>query len=190
MPMDFFAMFREMERDLFEWAYFPNMYYTGPRFEQVRTHRMAQMEVERQRAEAQMRADQERERAEAQRREAAAREAEATKREAEAEARRRDEEQEAFEREVAALRERKQAERTQQESRWITHKAVTREDKQNLCLHSRFEGWVRTSHQRKVKCKKCGIKRSMITFSCPYCELVVCPMCRDNLAKERLAMGM
>ncbi|KAK8095055.1 DnaJ domain protein [Apiospora hydei] len=76
-------------------------------------------------------------------------------------------------------------ERAQQEHRWALHKAVTRPDKKKACLHSQFDGWVKHGHRRKPRCEECGEKRSMTTFGCPYCDIMVCPMCRDKLVKAK-----
>ncbi|KAK8087487.1 DnaJ and TPR domain protein [Apiospora phragmitis] len=107
----------------------------------------------------------------------------------EAEERRRAEKKEAAERKAAAeataQAERAGVERAQQETRWTSFKAVTSEDRRNACLHSQFEGWAKAVHQRKARCEERGGKRSMTTFGCPYCELMVCPMCRERLAKEK-----
>ncbi|KAK8077052.1 DnaJ-domain-containing protein [Apiospora saccharicola] len=155
----------------------------------ARQRREAEMLAERQRVEAQQRAEFKRlvqERRE--RRDVEAGSAEFTLRKVQEDNRRRAERREEAAREAAVLAEQQQqAERMEQESRWTIHKAVTREDKQKACLHSHSENWPKEVHQRETRCEHCGQKRSTTTFSCPYCELVVCQMCREVLAREEEA---
>ncbi|KAK6824566.1 tpr-like protein [Apiospora arundinis] len=101
-----------------------------------------------------------------------------------AEARRADQ-QEAAERRAAAQEEAARMERAEQETRWTRFRATTAGDKRNACLHSQHDGWAKQVHQRKPKCESCLAKRSMTTFACPYCEIMVCPKCRDELVKNK-----
>ncbi|KAK7977150.1 hypothetical protein PG988_004640 [Apiospora saccharicola] len=157
----------------------------------ARQRREAEMLAERQRVEAQQRAEFKRlvqERRE--RRDVEAGSAEFALRKVQEDNRRRAERREEAAREAAVLAEQQQqAERMEQENRWVIHKAVTREDKQKACLHSHSENWPKEVHQRETRCEHCGQKRSTTTFSCPYCELVVCQMCREVLAREEEASG-
>lgn len=102
---------------------------------------------------------------------------------------RRTEQREAAEREAAAQEKGADTERAEQDARWVRFRATTALDKQNACLHSQFDGWVKTTHQRKPKCESCSVKRSMTTFTCPYCELMVCQKCRIDLAQQKREMA-
>ncbi|KAK7981224.1 hypothetical protein PG989_013681 [Apiospora arundinis] len=98
---------------------------------------------------------------------------------------RRVDQQEAAERRAAAQEEAARMERAEQETRWTRFRATTAGDKRNACLHSQHDGWAKQVHKRKPKCESCLAKRSMTTFACPYCEIVVCPKCRDELVKNK-----
>ncbi|KAK6845721.1 hypothetical protein PG995_015831 [Apiospora arundinis] len=121
---------------------------------------------------------------EARQREVEAREAARRQQAAAAEARRA-EQRKTTEREAAAQEEAARKEWIEQQMRWTQFRATTVGDKRNACLHSQHDGWAKQVHQRKPKCESCLVKRSMTTFACPYCEIVVCPKCRDELVKNK-----
>ncbi|KAK8038489.1 hypothetical protein PG993_006900 [Apiospora rasikravindrae] len=138
--------------------------------------RQAEAEAQRRRQEEQRREEQERRELEKQqRREAENRLRAAKKEEAAREAAAK----------IAAEKSQASKERAQQERRWTLYKAITSLDKRDACLHSQYDGWTKESHPRKLKCEECGGKRSMTTFGCPYCEIKVCPMCREKLARAK-----
>ncbi|KAI1392701.1 DnaJ-domain-containing protein [Hypoxylon trugodes] len=80
---------------------------------------------------------------------------------------------------------RQREEKAKQEVRWEAHHAQTKEEKQNICLHS--SSCEKTQHRGKVKCGSCNVKRGITSFECPYCSLSICQKCIFDFEKKRIA---
>ncbi|KAH8653069.1 hypothetical protein BGZ60DRAFT_387219 [Tricladium varicosporioides] len=78
---------------------------------------------------------------------------------------------------------REAANRAHHESEWARIGVTTQAEKQTSCFHAEF--WTKEKQTKKVKCGKCGQKRSMLAFKCQICALSVCQLCRDTFAEER-----
>lgn len=76
-------------------------------------------------------------------------------------------------------------ERVRMERIWFAEKANTQEEKQELCLHTKF--WAKEKSQKKFKCTTCGQKRGMVGHRCPHCDLLVCQVCLNKFNERRMA---
>lgn len=89
--------------------------------------------------------------------------------------------EEELKKEEAALREK--AERMAKRQQWANINAITRDEMQATCLHSKF--WDKNQQRKKFKCGTCGQKRGIVAFKCPLCELLACQVCLNRFAKDR-----
>ncbi|KAI2630316.1 DnaJ-domain-containing protein [Hypomontagnella submonticulosa] len=76
-------------------------------------------------------------------------------------------------------------EKHKQEARWETLGARTKDERVDTCLHSSF--CTKVTQKQKFKCPTCHVKRGMIAFQCPHCELSICQQCVTDYGKIRLA---
>ena len=80
------------------------------------------------------------------------------------------------------LEQQERDERTTQEMLWKEAGATTLQEKQEICLHSRF--WPKVVQKKKIKCQSCGQRRGMTAFKCPHCELLACQLCNAEFRKS------
>jgi hypothetical protein len=81
-------------------------------------------------------------------------------------------------------RERLDAGRKQQDQIWADIKADTPGAKKKSCTHAHAGVWPKQKLNRKFKCEACSVKRGMISFTCPYCDMAVCQMCLGRITSK------
>jgi hypothetical protein len=110
-------------------------------------------------------------------------------RKCEAEGHRNAEKVEARRKELAEEKQKKEQKETkdmeEQAAIWKKNKAVTIVEKQQHCIHTDF--WPKEPQKKKTKCGSCQQRRGMVLYRCPHCTILVCQLCLQKLAEDRVS---
>lgn len=68
---------------------------------------------------------------------------------------------------------------------WEKMNAITVAEKQQHCIHTDF--WLKEQQKKKTKCSSCQKKRGMFLYRCPHCTIMVCRVCLQMLAEDRVS---